>query len=69
MIDKEYGKFRLICDFCDNSAPNYFGAFDDAVSYKKTNGWLSRRDDGKLLDICPECGKINEQSRRKRAGN
>jgi hypothetical protein len=55
MIDKAYGSYFLTCDICLNSAEEKFDNFDDAVDYKKSNGWRSEKKYGEWLDICPEC--------------
>jgi hypothetical protein len=33
----------LVCDICDNAAPEPFMEFMDAVDYKKSEGWGSFR--------------------------
>lgn len=59
MIDREYGKFALICDVCGEEV-NGFETFEDALDYAQNEGWES--DIGKRLDlaegyidICPRC--------------
>ena len=58
MIEKEYGKHVLVCDVC--GLEHEFDSFDEAVEYKKSNGWKSRRgeqinlEDG-WVDVCPDC--------------
>jgi len=43
--------FVLICDICGEEAPDSFDFFNQAVEYKKENGWKSQYWE----DICPEC--------------
>jgi hypothetical protein len=47
----------LVCDICDHEV-KYFDNFQDAVDYKKENGWRSRKENGEWLDICPECQEL-----------
>ena len=55
MIDKMYDGFYLYCDLCDGVA-GPFNYFDEAVDYKKENGWKSKKDKLKgWQDVCPEC--------------
>lgn len=54
-IEKLGGSYTLECDICGEKAPRYFDYFDEAVDYKKENGWKSKRDDGGWWDHCPEC--------------
>ena len=55
MIDKSDGMYSLTCDICGQDAPEEFFEFDDAVSYKKQNGWKSQKRKGEWEDVCPEC--------------
>ena len=56
MIDKDGGKFYLICDVClEDGLP--FASFDEAVAYKKDEKWKSKKIDGEWQDICPDCQK------------
>ncbi len=48
------GKFKLICDFCDETKAE-FTDFYDAVDYKKENGWKSVEEFGNWFDKCPDC--------------
>lgn len=57
MIEKQYTTFYLICDMCDKSADEEFDCFEDAVDYKKDNGWKSRMIKGEWHDVCPDCLK------------
>ena len=47
--------YELYCDVCTESADMTFYDFNEAVEYKKAQGWKSREDDGGWYDICPEC--------------
>jgi hypothetical protein len=55
MIDKAYGSYFLTCDICLNSAEEKFDSFDEAVKYKKDNGWKSQKKYGEWQDVCPDC--------------
>ena len=55
MIDKYHGNYRLICDICEEQADKEFDSFDDAVDYKRNNGWKSQKKYGEWQDVCPEC--------------
>ena len=55
MIEKEGCVFVLFCDICGEAADEDFFEFDEAVSYKKANGWKSQRRNGEWEDVCPEC--------------
>jgi Fe2+ or Zn2+ uptake regulation protein len=54
MIDREYGKFVLVCDICGKEIDG-FEDFHEAVKYKKENGWKSEKYKGEWQDVCPEC--------------
>lgn len=66
MITKDYddeyaGPFYLYCDLCDYSG-GAFNYFDEAVDYKKENGWKSKKDKVKgWQDVCPKCAKEGER--------
>ena len=53
MITQEYNKYKLYCDCCDNCLE--FDSFEEAVAYKKKEGWKSFRNAGMWEDCCPEC--------------
>ena len=56
MIDKIHGVYYLICDICEIEAEEEFPEFDEAVEYKKENGWRGKRlEDGLWFDVCPAC--------------
>lgn len=50
--------YNVICDFC-YEAEAVDGDFDDAVQFKKDNGWKSIKTKGDWLDMCPACRKEN----------
>ena len=61
MIEKSgwgtFEEFTLICDHpgCEVSVEG-FPEFDDAVKYKKKNGWKSvKGESGEWYELCPEC--------------
>ena len=54
MIEGDLTKgYWLTCDNCGEDFD--LETFDDAVDYKKENGWLSEKYNGEWQDICPEC--------------
>jgi hypothetical protein len=52
-IQWEYELEVLSCDICGVNFD--FESWDEAVEYKKENGWVSRKEDGGWIDICPDC--------------
>lgn len=54
-IQRDYKVYILICDICGDEAPEDFSEFDDAVEYKKEEGWKSQNYRGEWEDVCPEC--------------
>jgi hypothetical protein len=55
MIDRNGDEYELICDHCEDSADG-FDEFDEAVRYKKKNGWKSvKSDSGTWYELCPDC--------------
>lgn len=53
MIDKQYGEFILICDCC--GIEHKFETFEEAVKFKKLNGWKSVKVGLEWEDICDSC--------------
>lgn len=54
----------MICDICEESPDEVFECFQDAVDYKKPNGWRSRKDaKGNWEDVCPECQGIKQEGK------
>lgn len=55
-INKVYNSYyELECDFC-GEVKDSFNDFDDAVYYKKENGWRSVKDKhNNWADKCPDC--------------
>jgi len=54
MIESERDGYALVCDQCGEEVNFY--TFQEAVDYKKENGWKSRKDKyGCWEDICPDC--------------
>lgn len=45
--------YWLVCDICGKE--HDFETFDDALDYKKENGWISEKYKGEWQDVCPEC--------------
>jgi len=54
MIEKNTYGFKLICDICGNEVDG-FDTFQEAVEYKKDEGWRSQKVSDGWEDICPEC--------------
>ena len=52
-LDFEDSEYYLICDNCGKRIR--FEEWDEAVKYKKQNGWKSRKQSEEWLDICKEC--------------
>ena len=55
MIDKQSGRYHLICDICGEEAEEDFDDFYDAVEYKKAEGWKSQKRNGQWEDVCLDC--------------
>lgn len=55
MIDKEYGKHRLVCDICNNELDERFDSLEEVVDAKLTLGFKSKKECGGWIDICPTC--------------
>lgn len=53
-IEKEYGYYVPVCDFCGFTLRDC-ETFDDAVKSMKENGWKVRKEDGELKNICTDC--------------
>lgn len=50
------GDYELICDHCEEVADEDFSEFQEAVQYKKDNGWRSLKTNmGDWKDLCPDC--------------
>ncbi len=58
MITKYGNLYFLVCDVCGEKADEPFSEFDDAVEYKKENGWKSQKYRGEWEDVCPECQEV-----------
>lgn len=54
MIEHSSNKIELTCDICGHCVSG-FDDFQEAVDYKKENGWKSTRYRGEWEDICPMC--------------
>ena len=55
MIDKHFGDFILVCDYCEEEAEEAFDSFQDAMDYKRKNDWKSIKTSKGWKDCCPEC--------------
>lgn len=50
----EGSQVELACDICGYTVTS-FDSFQEAVDYKKEDGWKSQKHKGEWEDICPEC--------------
>jgi len=57
MIDKQFGDYVLVCDFCEEEADECWDTFQDAVDGKKARGWKSQKTSKGWKDVCPSCAK------------
>lgn len=65
MIEKDGKNYILQCDVCSNYIDDFFD-FQEAVNYKKNNGWKNYRVEKMWADVCPNCvSKFNNQTRWK----
>lgn len=56
MIERKFnGLYTLTCDICGEKALETFEEFNEAVQYKKDNGWKSQKYKGEWEDVCPDC--------------
>ena len=57
MAIEQRGEWRyvIVCDECGRSEVKYFNTLDEAVEYKRDNGWKSKEDDGEWVTLCPNC--------------
>ena len=53
-IERYENKYELQCDYCSNCIDD-FVEFQEAVDYKKANGWKSKNIKGEWFDKCPDC--------------
>lgn len=54
MIEKEYGKYNLICDICYETVYG-LETWQDVLDTKRELEWKTKIIDGKRIDICPDC--------------
>ena len=54
MIEKQGNRYELQCDYCSNCVDDG-EEFQEAVDYKKANGWKSINVKGEWTDKCPNC--------------
>lgn len=54
MIRRCNNGYELICENCGFSVTG-FDTFQEAVDYKKENGWRSHKVDDGWEDVCPDC--------------
>ena len=58
-LDKIHGEYHLSCDICGEGPQRPFESFDEAVQYKRDNGWSSSQNRyGEWADICNNCVKV-----------
>ena len=55
MIDRQFNEYVLSCDICGEEIEDTFTTFQEAVDFKKENGWKSKFEDDEWQDICPNC--------------
>lgn len=55
MIDKQYSRYELTCDVCGTQSETNFDDFQEAVNFKKSEHWKSKKIDDIWIDICPDC--------------
>ena len=53
-IERFGGLYTPTCDICGEELPGE-DDFYDAVNAKKRAGWISKKENGEWVDICPEC--------------
>jgi len=58
MIGKEIGKHYLVCDICGDYEE--FDTWGEAVDFKKTEGWGSKKTKQGWMDFCPNCKEDKE---------
>lgn len=54
MIDKEYGKYNLECDYCGIYIPK-FDTFQDTLDYAEEMGWSKKKENNEWVNICEDC--------------
>ena len=58
-IDKIHGEYCLSCDICGEGPQQPFESFDEAIQYKKNNGWSSLQNrNGEWVELCDNCARI-----------
>lgn len=57
MIEKDEGKFYIVCDTCGESSNVGYDTFQDAIDSKVYEGIKSIKYDTEWMDICEECQK------------
>jgi hypothetical protein len=61
MIERNGNCFDLLCDYCSNYIEE-FEDFQEAVYYKRANGWKSINIKGEWTDKCPDClAKVDDK--------
>ena len=58
MIERVGRNYELQCDYCSNYVDD-FEDFQEAVDYKKANGWKSVKINEEWTDKCPNCLKVD----------
>jgi len=53
MIQKNNGKYDLVCDACGDTRT--FLAYDELMEYFIDNKWRTERDTTEKWDICTDC--------------
>ena len=65
MAIEQRGEWRyvLVCDECGREV-KYFNTFDEAVEYKRDNGWKSKKDDGEWGRFAPIASRSTYERNR-----
>ncbi len=54
MIEKLYGQYTPICDYCEKTLPGQM-SYENAVSAMRAAGWESRKDGRVRIHVCTDC--------------
>ena len=62
MIDKINNVYKIICNACGKVFNIEFQSFQEAVMFKKKNGWRSvMLSASKWNEICPDCLEFDKR--------
>lgn len=54
MIERYYGNYTPVCDYCEKRLPGEL-SWRDAIRAKHEAGWESRKSGGEWVDVCNDC--------------